>query len=181
MFKTLLIDTGVSTLVENGTISFNQILDFDMVKLSVSDAYLGGPYGMGINADDAVPLLQDIVNIVGEGLAFSPRVSEYVLDFDTTYYNINPNSFNWHAADVNNNNLIQADDAVDILSHIVAAKDDIPFSIDSFDLIDSLTYQRVTSLNFEATETANWTIVANGDVTQDGVWDDIYTVAVEIV
>ena len=166
------MDTGVSTLVENGAISFDQALDFDAIKLSAPEVYLGGTAGMGIKADDAVPLLQDIVNIVGVGLVTPPPflVEEYNSDFDTMYYNINPNSFNWHAADVNNDGAIQADDAVAILKHVVQLD-----TIDSFDLIDSVTFERIGSFNFEATETANWTIVANGDVNQDGVWDANYT------
>ena len=169
------LDTGVSTLVENGAINFDQVLDFDMVKLSVSNAYLGGTEGMGLVADDAVAVKLHVVTVEQIDTSI-PTIGD-----DPLATVIDPDSFNWHAADVDNSGDINVGDAVDILSHIVAAKDDIPFSIDSFDLVDSLTYQRVTSLDVEATETANWTIVANGDVTQDGVWDDTYTVAVEIV
>jgi len=35
------VDTGVSSLVENGSIVFNESVDFDLVKLSVDNAYQG--------------------------------------------------------------------------------------------------------------------------------------------
>jgi hypothetical protein len=84
-------DTSVSTLVEGGGISFDQVLDFDTVKLSDPAAY-----NVSIQADDAVAILRDIVFLD-------------VLD---------TGSINWHAADVNNDGRIAADDAVAVLRHI---------------------------------------------------------------
>jgi hypothetical protein len=87
------VDTGVSTLVEAGGISFDQALDFDAVKLSDPAAY-----NVSIQADDAVAILRHIVALDS-------------LDGSAT---------GWNAADVNNNGAIQADDAVAVLRHIVA-------------------------------------------------------------
>jgi len=39
----------------------------------------------------------------------------------------------------------------------------------------------VTSLNAESTEIANWTIVANGDVNASGSFEDIYTIACDVI
>ena len=39
----------------------------------------------------------------------------------------------------------------------------------------------VTSLNAESTEIANWTIVANGDVNDSGSFEDIYTIACDVI
>ena len=177
-------DTGFSTLVENGAISFDQAIEFDLVKLTnsessdymlVEDVTLNNP----ISADDAVPVLQDYVRNVGVDMqlpSLAPRISEYDSVLDATYYNIDPNSFNWHAADVDNNGEIGASDAVDILSHLVKLKNKIYFEIDTFDLIDNTTFERVTSLDVGVAEISNWTIVANGDAYQDGIWDANYVV-----
>ncbi len=81
----------------------------------------------------------------------------------------------WHAADVNNDGRIAADDAVAILRHIVFLDE-----IDTFDLIDNTTGNRVTNLNPDAT-LGQWTIVANGDVNSSGSFNADYTVAVDIV
>jgi hypothetical protein len=113
-------DTGVSTLVEGGGISFDQVLDFDAVKLSDATAYNDTS---SIQADDAVAILRDIVFLD-------------IIETDTT---------TWHAADVNNDGRIAADDAVAILRHIVFLDE-----IDTFDLVDNTTGNRVTSLNPDA-------------------------------
>jgi hypothetical protein len=107
----------------------------------------------GIQADDAVDILRDIV----------------FLDI------IETGNTTWHAADVNNNGAIQADDAVAVLRHIVFLDE-----IDTFDLVDNTTGNRVTSLNPDAV-LGQWTIVANGDVNSSGSFNDAYTVAVDIV
>jgi len=87
------LDTGISTLVEGGDISFPATsLDFDAVKLSDPAAYTSG-----IAADDAVDILRDIVFLD-------------IIDTGTT---------TWNAADVNNDGIIAADDAVAVLRHIV--------------------------------------------------------------
>jgi hypothetical protein len=114
------VDTGVSTLVEGGGISFDQALDFDTVKLSDAAAY--NDTG-SIQADDAVAILRHIVNLD-------------LLDSNATA---------WNAADVNNNGAIQADDAVAVLRHIVNLD-----MIDTFDLVDNITGNRVTNLNPDA-------------------------------
>jgi hypothetical protein len=87
------VDTGVSTLVEGGGISFDQVLDFDAVKLSDVAAHTSG-----IQADDAVAILRHIV----------------ALD------SLDGNATGWNAADVNNDGVVAADDAVAVLRHIVA-------------------------------------------------------------
>jgi hypothetical protein len=144
------VDTGTSTLVEGGGISFDQVLDFDAVKLSDPSAYNDTS---SIQADDAVAILRHIVNLD-------------LLDSDATA---------WNAADVNNDGMIAADDAVAILRHIVNLD-----TIDTFDLVDNITGNRVTSLDPDAAE-GQWTIVANGDVNSSGSFNDTYTVAVDIV
>jgi len=66
-------------------------------------------------------------------------------------------------------------DAVLLYRHIVDLD-----AIDTFDLIDAAG-NRVTSLDANSTDSANWTIVANGDITQSGLWDADYTVSMDIV
>jgi VCBS repeat-containing protein len=145
------LDTGISTLVEGGDITFpDTSLDFDAVKLSDPAAYNDTS---SIQADDAVAILRDIV----------------FLDIIETESTI------WHAADVNNDGRIAADDAVAILRHIVFLDE-----IDTFDLVDNTTGNRVTNLDPDAA-LGQWSIVANGDVNSSGSFNDAYTVAVDIV
>ena len=106
-----------------------------------------------IQADDAVDILRHIVEL--DSLA------------DGSIY--------WHAADLDNDGQIAADDAVDILRHIVELD-----TIDTFDLIDNATGNRITNLDPDAA-LGQWTIVANGDVDGSGSFNDGYTVAVDIV
>jgi hypothetical protein len=114
------VETGVSTLVESGGISFDQALDFDAVKLSDPSAYNNTS---SIQADDAVAILRHIVN----------------LDL------LDSNAIAWNAADVNNDGMIAADDAVAVLRHIVNLD-----MIDTFDLVDNTTGNRVTNLDPDA-------------------------------
>jgi hypothetical protein len=142
------VDTGVSTLVEGGAISFDQSIVFDAVKLADASAF-----STSIQADDAVAVLRHIVEL--DSLA--------------------DGSVNWHSGDVNNNGAIQADDAVAILRHIVELD-----TIDTFDLVDNVTGNRITTLDPDAAE-GHWTIVGNGDVNQSGNFNDDYTIAIDIV
>jgi hypothetical protein len=48
--------------------------------------------------------------------------------------------------------------------------------IDTFDLVDNTTGNRVTSLNPDAV-LGEWTIVANGDVNGSGWFDEQYLIA----
>jgi len=144
------LDTGISTLVEGGDITFPATsLDFDVVKLSDTAAYTDG-----IAADDAVDVLRDIVH----------------LDSLTV------DSAAWHAADVNNDGIIAADDAVAVLRHIVHLDE-----IDTFDLIDSTTGNRISTLDTNAIDIGQWSIVANGDVDQSGGFGDAYVMQVDVV
>jgi hypothetical protein len=144
------LDTGISTLVEGGDISFPVTsLDFDAVKLSDPAAHTSG-----IQADDAVDILRDIVHL--DSLIVGSAA--------------------WHSADVNNDGIIAADDAVAVLRHIVFLDE-----IDTFDLIDNTTGNRISNLDANAIDVGQWTIVANGDVNQSGEFGDAYTVAVDIV
>jgi hypothetical protein len=147
------VDTGVQTWVEAGGITFDQSIEFDAVKLSITEAYVPG-----IRADDAVALLKHIV-------------------FPETDL-LDPGSAGWHAADANNDGAVRADDAVAILKHIVFPETDL---IDTFDLINNLTGERITSLDMNTTEVGQWSIVANGDVNLSGEFDDVYTISVDIV
>jgi len=70
---------------------------------------------------------------------------------------------------------IQADDAVAILRHIVELD-----TIDTFDLVDNVTGNRITTLDPDAAE-GHWTIVGNGDVNQSGNFNDDFTIAIDIV
>jgi hypothetical protein len=142
------VDTGVSTLVEGGAISFDQSIAFDAVKLADASAF-----STSIHADDAVAVLRHIVEL--DSLA--------------------DGSVNWHSGDVNNNGAIQADDAVAILRHIVELD-----TIDTFDLVDNVTGNRITTLDPDAAE-GHWTIVGNGDVNQSGSFNDDFTIAIDIV
>jgi hypothetical protein len=85
-------DTGISSLVQNGEIEVNQLVNFDVVTLSDSSAHVSG-----IQTNDATAVLKHIVglDILAEG------------------------SVNIHAADVNNNGTVQTNDATAILKHIV--------------------------------------------------------------
>jgi hypothetical protein len=85
-------------------------------------------------------------------------------------------SASWHSADVNNDGMIAADDAVDILRHIVRL--DV---IDTFDLIDITTGNRITNLDISAVDMGQWSIIANGDVDQSGGFLDAYTVALDVI
>jgi len=144
------LDTGISTLVEGGDITFPATgLAFDVVKLSDPAAYTSG-----IVADDAVDILRDIVFL-----------DELVIG-----------SAAWHSADVNNDGVIAADDAVAILRHIVHLD-----TIDTFDLIDNTTGNRISSLDTNAIDVGQWSIVANGDVDQSGGFGDGYVINVDIV
>jgi len=110
-------------------------------------------YTDGILADDAVDVLRDIVHL-----------DELVIG-----------SAAWHAADVNNDGMIAADDAVAVLRHIVNLD-----TIDTFDLIDNTTGNRVTNLDPDAA-LGEWTIVANGDVDMSGGFGDAYVLQVDII
>jgi len=144
------LDTGISTLVENGEIIFPDIsLEFDAVKLSNPAAYTHD-----IAADDAVDILRDIVHL-----------DELVIG-----------SAAWHSADVDNDGQIAADDAVDILRHVVRLD-----MIDTFDLIDNTTGNRITSLDANAIDVGQWSIIANGDVDQSGRFDDAFVMYTDIV
>ncbi|MCS5594655.1 MAG: tandem-95 repeat protein, partial [Porticoccaceae bacterium] len=81
----------------------------------------------------------------------------------------------FHAADVNNDSDVTLADAINILRHV--ANLDV---IDTFDLIDQ-NGDLVTSLDVDSVGIDQWTIVANGDVNQSGGFDDLYTVAIDIV
>jgi hypothetical protein len=86
------VDTNVSSLVENGGITLEQSVDFDVVTLSDSNAYLSG-----VQTNDATAILRHIVGL------------------DT----LEDGSVNIHAADVNNNGTVQTNDATAVLRHIV--------------------------------------------------------------
>ena len=110
-------------------------------------------YSVSIAVDDAVDILRDIVQL--DLLAVGSAA--------------------WHAADVNNDGMIAADDAVAVLRHIVSLD-----TIDTFDLIDNATGNRITNLDPDAA-LGQWTIVANGDVDTSGSFNDGFTVVVDIV
>jgi hypothetical protein len=111
-------------------------------------------YTSGIAADDAVDVLRDIVHL--DSLIVGSAA--------------------WHAADVNNDGVVAADDAVAVLRHVVHLDE-----IDTFDLIDNITGNRVTNLDANAIDVGQWSIVANGDVDQSGGFGDGYVVQVDIV
>ena len=143
------VDLSASTFLEDGGINFDHALDFDAVKLSNPSAYNDIS---SIQADDAVDILRHIVEL--DSLA------------DGSIY--------WHAADIDNDGQIAADDAVDILRHIVELDE-----IDTFDLIDNTTGNRISS-DPDAAE-GQWIIVATGDVNQSGSFYDDFTIAIDIV
>ena len=149
-------DTGVSTQVIGGNIEINQSVEFDEVILSDTSAYI-----TGIQADDAVAILREIVEL------------NQLPDNTAT---LASSSVGWYEADVNNNGLIQADDAVAVLRHIVELGE-----INTFDLIDNITGNVVTSLNVDSINVGQWSILANGDVNMSGEFNENYTVSVDIV
>jgi hypothetical protein len=162
------VDTGVSTQVVDGSIAIGQSILFDSVKLSISDFYTGGSMGMGIAIDDAVAVEKHAVEATEES-----DIVPWIVTAGG--HEIEPNTSAWHAADMNNDDTINVNDAVLLYRHIVDLD-----SIDTFDLIDGAG-NRVTSLDADSTDAANWTIVANGDITQSGLWDTDYTVSMDIV
>jgi hypothetical protein len=111
-------------------------------------------YTSGIAADDAVDVLRDIVHL--DSLIVGSAA--------------------WHAADVNNDGRIAADDAVAVLRHIVHLDE-----IDTFDLIDNTTGNRITNLDANAIDVGQWSIVANGNVDQSGGFVDAYMMQVDMV
>jgi len=140
---------AASIAVDTGEISIDNTVSFTDVKLSKADAY-----DFDIRIDDAIDVLKHIVSI--ETLASG--------------------SFQFHAADVNNDGQIRIDDAIDILKHIVSIE-----TIDTFDVIDS-DGNRITQLDASAQSAApTWTLVANGDVNMSGGFDDAYVVTSDLV
>jgi hypothetical protein len=147
------VDTGVSTLVEGGDIIFDQSVDFDVVKLADLSAY-----NVEIDVSDSVGILMHYA-------------------FPDTYL-LAPNSSDFHAGDVNNDGSANVADSVAILRHYAFPDSDL---IDTFDLINNLTGERITYLDIDATEIGQWSIVPNGDTNQDGFWAEGYTVPIDIV
>jgi len=147
------VDTGVSTLVENGDIIFDQSVDFDVVKLADLSAY-----NVEIDVSDSVGILMHYA-------------------FPDTYL-LAPNSSDFHAGDVNNDGSANVADSVAILRHYAFPDSDL---IDTFDLINNLTGERITYLDMNATEIGQWSIVPNGDTNQDGFWVEGYTAPIDIV
>jgi hypothetical protein len=131
-------------------------ITFPDTSLAFDTVKLSNPtaYTDGILADDAVDILRDIVHL-----------DELVIG-----------SAAWHAADVNNDGVVAADDAVDILRHIVHLDE-----IDTFDLVDNITGNRISSLDANAIDVGQWSIVANGDVDQSGGFGDAYVMQVDII
>ena len=138
-------------VVTDTTITFNEDGTIVLPDTDVEFDYVESsePYvrEKKIQADDAVDILRSIVE----------------LDILTAE--------NWTAADINLNNEIQADDAVAVLRHIVEL-DDIS---NRFVIIDLATGTRVTTLPSTPTEVLTWSLVALGDVDQNGAWDSAYT------
>jgi hypothetical protein len=81
-----------SVVIDNSTVLINEVVDFDVVKLSATDAY-----DFDINISDAIDVLRHIVDL----------------------QEITEGSNAYHAADVNNDGNINISDAIDILRHIV--------------------------------------------------------------
>ena len=147
------MDTGISTLVEGGDIIFDQSVEFDVVKLADLSAY-----NVSIDVSDAVAIYRHYVFPETDLLA--------------------PNSAEFNAGDVDNDGSVNVADSVTILRHYVFPETDL---IDTFDLIDNITGERITYLDMDATEVGQWSIVANGDTNQDGFWVESYTVPIDIV
>ena len=78
-----------------------------------------------------------------------------------------------HASDMDNDGVINISDLYDVLDGIGQAPQ-------SFDLVDA-NGNLVTSLDANSTDIANLTIVANGDANQSGAFEDVYTVASDLV
>jgi hypothetical protein len=85
------VDTGVSTLVEDGGININNSVVFDEIRLS-DDAYISG-----ITIGDAVDVYRHLVNLAP----------------------IEEGSAEYHAADVSNDGFVTIGDAVGIERHLV--------------------------------------------------------------
>jgi len=107
-------------------------------------------YNADITISDAIGILRHIVGI----------------------NTLNSNSHEFHAADIDNDNAVTISDAIDVLRDIVGIK-----KIDTFDLIDEQG-ERMTQLD-TGDVTANWNIVANGDVDLTG--DFSTTVAIDVL
>jgi hypothetical protein len=81
-----------SVVIDNASILITEAIDFDVVKVTPSNAY-----SQSISISDAIDVLRHIVD----------------LDSFTS------GSAGYHAADVNNDGNISISDAIDILRHIV--------------------------------------------------------------
>jgi hypothetical protein len=86
------VDTGISTLIEEGGIIINDSVVFDEIKLANNDAY-----NSGISIGDAVDVYKYLVNLAP----------------------LTEGSAEYHAADVNNDGSVTIGDAVSIEKHIV--------------------------------------------------------------
>ena len=74
---------------------------------------------------------------------------------------------------MDNNGVINILDLYDVLNGIGQEPQ-------SFDLIDE-NGTLITSLNTDQADISNWTIIANGDVNQSGAFEDVYTIASDMV
>ena len=78
-----------------------------------------------------------------------------------------------HASDMDNDGVINISDLYDVLDGIGQAPQ-------TFDLVDT-NGNLVTSLDANSTSVANWTIIANGDANASGMFEDVYTIASDLV
>ena len=132
------VDTGVSTLVEDGGITIDTNVEFNPAMLSSHTAYTDT-----LNISDMYGVLDNIAQII--------------------------DTYAEHAADMNNDGVINISDVYEVLNCIGQAPQ-------NFDLVDTKG-NLITNLNAETAEIANWTIVANGDVNMSGGFVDTYLVA----
>ena len=136
------VDTGVSTLIEEGGIKIDNSVSFNAVTLSNDNIY-----------SDNLNIL-DLYGVLGN---IGQTIDTYAE----------------HASDMDNDGVINISDLYDVLDGIGQAPQ-------TFDLVDT-NGNLVTSLDANSTSVANWTIIANGDVNASGMFEDIFTMASDMV
>jgi len=135
-----------SAVIDDSNVIITEVVEFDEVKLSATDAF---DFNDAIEIGDAIDVLRHIVKLE----EFSAGSAEF------------------HAADIDNDGNISISDAIAILRHIVDLE-----AIDTFDIIDASGNLVTTLDANASDDTPTWTIVANGDVNMSSGFVDDYVI-----
>ena len=122
------IDTGVSSLVENGSIVFNESVDFDMVKLSVDNVYQGD-----LNIIDMYAVLGSIGVTIDTSVEHAADANNdgiiSIMDMYAVLDSIGQIPQTFDLADQNNNLVTSLNaNSTDIANWIIVANGDVDMS-----------------------------------------------------